>query len=112
MNNKVKIILFSILILSFLLRLYNFRSYYVFSHDQDLASWIIKDILVNGHLRLIGQETSSQGVFIGALFLLSPNTFLSFGRMSPLSAVFLPVILGVFATYSLFLFLVKLQILN
>ena len=102
MNNKVKIILFSILILSFLLRLYNFRSYYVFSHDQDLASWIIKDILVNGHLRLIGQETSSQGVFIGALFYYLQIPFYLFGRMSPLSAVFLPVILGVFATYSLF----------
>ena len=53
MIKKSKIILLVILILAFFLRVYNFKSYYVFSHDQDIASWIVKDVIVNGHLRLI-----------------------------------------------------------
>ncbi|EKD94560.1 MAG: hypothetical protein ACD_26C00034G0095 [uncultured bacterium] len=99
---KSKIILVAILILSFFLRVYNFKSYYVFSHDQDLASWIVKDIVVNGHLRLIGQETSSQGVFIGALFYYLQIPFYMLLAWNPLPSVFLSIILGVFATYSVY----------
>lgn len=102
MNRKTKTILIAILFLSFFLRAYNFKSYYVFSHDQDLASWIAKDILINGHFRLIGQETSSQGVFIGALFYYLQIPFYLLGKMDPLATVFLPIILAVFATYSIF----------
>lgn len=102
MTKKTKIILALILIVSFFLRAYNFKSYYVFSHDQDIASWIIKDILVNGHIRLIGQETSSQGVFIGALFYYLQIPFYLLGKMNPLPSVFLPIILGVFGTFSIY----------
>lgn len=102
MKKKTKIILIAILLLSFFLRVYKFKSFYIFSHDQDLASWVIKDILVNGHLRLIGQETSSQGVFIGALFYYLQIPFYLIGKMNPLPSVFLPIILGVLATYSSF----------
>lgn len=102
MNKNTKIILGLILILSFFLRVYNFKSFYVFSHDQDLASWIVKDILVNHHVRLIGQETSSQGVMIGALFYYLQAPFYLLGGMNPLLSVFLSIILGVFATYSIY----------
>ncbi len=102
MDRKSKLILIAILIFSFLLRVYNFKSYYIFSHDQDLASWIIKDIVVNNHIRLIGQETSSQGIFIGALFYYLQVPFYLLNNMSPIGAIFLPIILGVFATYSIF----------
>lgn len=112
MNGKTKTILIAILFLSFFLRAYNFRSYYVFSHDQDLASWIIKDIIINGHLRLIGQETSSQGAFIGALFYYLQIPFYLLGRMNPLPSVFLPIILGVFATYSVFFVFSKIASLK
>lgn len=108
MKKTSKIILFLILLLSLLLRVYKFRDFYVFSHDQDLASWIIKDILVNGHLRLIGQETSSQGVFIGALFYYMQIPFYLIGKMSPLPAVFLTIILGVLTTFSSFFVMSKI----
>jgi len=101
-KNKIKIILLFILLVAFFLRLYNFRSLYNFSHDQDLASWIIKDIIENKHLRLIGQETSSSGVFIGALFYYLQIPFYVIGQMDPLYSLFLPIILGVFATYSVY----------
>lgn len=99
---KTKLILLSILVLAFFLRAYNFKSFYIFAHDQDIASWIIKDILVNHHFRLIGQETSSQGVFIGSLFYYLQIPFYLISKMNPLGSVFLPIILGVFATYSVY----------
>lgn len=102
MTKNTKITLILILLLAFFLRVYNFKSFYVFSHDQDLASWIVKDIVQNGHLRLVGQETSSQGVLIGSLFYYLQVPFYLLGGMSPLGSIFLPIILGVFATYSIF----------
>ncbi|MBP9758779.1 glycosyltransferase family 39 protein [Candidatus Dojkabacteria bacterium] len=97
-----KYILIAILILSFVFRIYNFKSFYVFSHDQDLASWIIKDIVVNGHNRLIGQETSSQGVFIGALYYYMQIPFYILSNMNPMGAIFMSIILGVFTTFSIY----------
>jgi len=102
MVKNIKITLIFILVLSFFLRVYNFKSFYVFSHDQDLASWIVKDIVENRHTRLVGQETSSQGVLIGSLFYFLQVPFYLLSSMNPLGAVFLPIILGVFATYSIF----------
>ena len=54
-------------------RLYKLREFYIFEHDQDLYSFIVRDIL-SGHFRLIGQLTSIDGVFIGPLYyyLLAP----------------------------------------
>lgn len=102
MSKKINWILIFILLLAFLLRVYNYKTFYVFSHDQDLASWVVKDILVNNHFRLIGQETSSKGVFIGGLFYYLQIPFYLIGKMNPLPSVFLSVILGVFSTFSLY----------
>lgn len=106
---NTKFLLILILILSFLLRVYNFKSYYVFSHDQDLASWIIKDIVVNGHQRLIGQETSSQGVFIGALYYYLQIPFYLISSMNPIGAVFMSVIIGVLTTFSIYFIFTKIS---
>lgn len=58
-KNKV---LVGIIILGATLRFYKPLSLFSYGHDQDLAGWIVKDI-VSGHLRLIGQQTSSLGIF-------------------------------------------------
>lgn len=108
MSRNTKLVLFFILAVSFLFRIYNFKSYYVFGHDQDLASWIIKDIVVNHHFRLIGQETSSQGVFIGALYYYMQIPFYMITNMNPMGSVFMSIILGVLTTYSIFFVFSKL----
>jgi hypothetical protein len=76
--------------------------YLPFGHDHDLAGWIIKDVVVNKHLRLIGQETSTQGVFIGALYyyLLIPFYFLT--KFEPTGGIFLSLILSLFAIWSFY----------
>ncbi len=77
-----------ILIAAIFLRAFNFADYYIFEHDQDLYSWIVKDILVDHHIRLIGQETSIDGLFIGPLFYYLLVPFYWIGRMDPLMALY------------------------
>ncbi len=83
-----------IALLGTLLRLYKFDQLFMYNHDNDLASWIIKDIVVDGHLRLIGQETSTAGIFIGGLFYYLQIPFYFLFAMDPLGATFLGVVLG------------------
>jgi 4-amino-4-deoxy-L-arabinose transferase-like glycosyltransferase len=103
-NNWVLIL---ILIVGFFLRIYESKSLFLYGHDQDLQAWIIKDLLVNKHLRLIGQETSTQGIFIGAFFyyLLIPF-YLIFG-MDPIGGVALVTIIGVFTIWSFYFVFLK-----
>ena len=71
---RTYILLGIILLIGFFFRTYHIVEWLDFGHDADLYSWIIKDILVNHHPRLIGQLTSAPGIFIGPLFyyLLAP----------------------------------------
>ena len=97
-----RVILLLILALGLFLRVYKAGAMFLYGHDQDLASWMVKDVLVNKHLRLIGQETSTQGIFIGPLFyyLLIPF-YLLFG-MDPIGGVALVTILGIFSIWSFY----------
>jgi hypothetical protein len=81
---------------------FNPLSYFNFQHDQDLAGWIVKDVVVNKHIRLIGQETSSQGVFIGPLFYYAQIPFYVLGQMDPAGSLVLVTLLGMFAIFSFY----------
>ncbi len=63
-----KAILIFILLLGIFFRIYKLEIFYPWGHDQDLFAWIAKDIIVDHHFRLIGQETSITGLFIGPIF--------------------------------------------
>ena len=95
-------LLLTILTVGLFLRAYKPLSWFMYSHDQDLAGWMVKDILVNKHLRLVGQETSSQGVFIGPLFYYLQIPFYLLTGMDPAGPLVLGIILGVFAIYSFY----------
>jgi len=95
-------IIFLILIIGLFLRVYKPLGLFMYSHDQDLAGWIIKDILVNKHLRLIGQETTSQGVFTGPLFYYLQIPFYLLTKMDPAGAILLVTLLGMLAIFSFY----------
>lgn len=75
---------------------------FMYSHDQDLAGWIIKDVLINHHIRLIGQETSSHGVFIGPLYYYLQIPFYLLSRMDPKGALLLSILLGAAGIFSFY----------
>jgi 4-amino-4-deoxy-L-arabinose transferase-like glycosyltransferase len=101
-SSKTKWVLILILIGGLALRIVYGAKFFNYTHDQDLAGWIIKDVLVNHHPRLIGQLTSTPGVFIGPLFyyLLIPF-YLAF-RMDAVGGIYLVAALGTFAIWSCF----------
>jgi 4-amino-4-deoxy-L-arabinose transferase-like glycosyltransferase len=88
------------LTVGFFLRLYRLAELFNYNHDQDLAGWIIKDVLVNHHFRLIGQLTSTAGVFIGPLFYYLLIPFYLVFKMDPIGGTYLMTILGVVAVWS------------
>ena len=98
MRNKLLPVLF----IGLWLRIYKPLQLYMYSHDQDLAGWIIKDVLVNRHLRLIGQETSSQGVFVGPLFYYLQIPFYLLTKMDPAGTILLVTLLGIFTIFSFY----------
>lgn len=105
----IKNYLFLIILgLGLFLKSYKPLQLFIYSHDQDLAGWIIKDVVVNKHLRLIGQETSTQGVFIGPFFyyLLIPF-YLLFG-MDPMGGVVMVTLLGAFGIWSYYFVFLKI----
>lgn len=99
-----------ILILSvgLFLRLYNGKELFTYDHDQDLIGWIIKDVVVNHHPRLIGQLTSTPGVFIGMLFYYLLVPFYLIFKMDPIGGIYLVAIIGTFAVWSIFFIFSKI----
>lgn len=97
------VILFAILMLAAFFRWYKAVQLFEFGHDGDLYSWMVKDVLVNHHLRLIGQETSSKGIFLGPLFYYLIIPFFLLTNMEPTGVVYLGIILGVLTTFAFYL---------
>ncbi|MFZ2153352.1 MAG: glycosyltransferase family 39 protein [Microgenomates group bacterium] len=90
------------LIIGLIFRLYNFERSFSFAHDQDLYSWIAKDILVNHHNRLVGQITSVEGVFIGSFYYYVMAIFYAVGGMNPLAASIPLLVIGLASIYSIY----------
>lgn len=101
-KNRVWLILGLILLIAAFFRFYKLDIFFIFEHDQDLLSWIVKDIWIERHLRLIGQLTSIEGVFIGPLFYyLAVPFYVTFG-MNPISAAYLASIIGLLTVLSIY----------
>ncbi len=99
---KSNILLILVLITGLFLRSYHPFALFQYSHDQDLAGWFVRDVLISHHLRLIGQETSSHGIFIGPFFYYLQIPFYLLTRLDPAGALLLPIILGVFTIWSVY----------
>lgn len=97
------LLLIIILLLSIFFRTYAIIERYNYAHDAELFSWIVKDIVVNHHPRLIGQLTSAPGIFIGPLFYYLLVPFFLMFKMDPIGALVPITIIGVLTTLSYFL---------
>ena len=102
------LILILILFIGFFFRTYQIVERFEFAHDGDLYSWIIKDIVDNGHFRLIGQLTSAPGIFIGPLFYYLLIPFFVITNMDPIGALIPVTLLGLLTIYSYYFVLSKI----
>ncbi len=100
--NRTYIILLLILFLGLFLRIYKLEIFYSFGHDQDLSAWIAKDIIIDHHFRLIGQETSILGLFVGPLFYYLTAISFAIFNMNPLSGAAVTTLIGLFTIISIY----------
>lgn len=103
-----KVIALVIILLGVFLRTYKVAERFEWGHDADLFSWIVKDILVNHHIRLIGQLTSAPGIYIGGLFYYMLVPFYWAFNMNPLSALIPVSLLGIVTMILYFVIFSKL----
>jgi len=106
--SKTYLLLMIIILVGALFRTYNLPERFGFAHDADLYSWIVKDIVVDHNLRLIGQETSASGVYIGPLFYYLLIPFFLIFNMDPIGSAYLGLVIGLLTTLSYFYCLSKI----
>src|SRR6185312_589015 len=97
-----------IILIGMFLRTYQIINRFEFDHDGDLYSWIVKDVVVNHHFRLIGQLTSAPGIYIGPLFYYSLIPFFLMTHMDPVGGIIPITILGLATLISYYLVFSKL----
>lgn len=102
------LLIVAILSISIFFRTYQIVERYGYGHDGELFSWIVKDIVVNHHPRLIGQLTSAPGIFIGPLFYYLLVPFFILFKMNPIGALLPVTLIGVLTTLSYFIVFSKL----
>ena len=108
-KHKKEIIIVSlILLIGLYFRTYRLVEKMEFAHDADLYSWFVKDVVVDKHIRLIGQLTSADGIFIGPLFYYALIPFFLMTGMDPVGGNWLMVILGAATILSYFYVFSKL----
>lgn len=105
MNKLLKILetyklIILILLIALFFRTYDLVGRFEFAHDGDLYSWIVKDIVVNHHPRLIGQLTSADGIYIGPLFYYMLIPFFLLTNMDPVGAIIPITIIGILTVFS------------
>ncbi|MBI2019269.1 glycosyltransferase family 39 protein [Candidatus Daviesbacteria bacterium] len=102
------LILGFILLTGLFFRTYKVIERFDFAADGDLFSWIVKDIVVNGHFRLIGQLTTAPGIFIGPFWYYLITPFMMLTNMDPIGAIIPTVIIGVLTVFSYYFVFSKL----
>lgn len=107
-RNPYFLILGVILLIAIFFRTYQAAERFEFGHDGDLYSWIVKDILINHHFRLIGQLTSAPGIFIGGLFYYTLIPFFLLTYMDPIGVAGLGVVIGFLTIISYYIVITKL----
>jgi len=105
---KPFLILLLIILLGTFFRSYQLIEKFDYAHDGDLYSWIVKDIVVDGHFRLIGQLTSAQGLYIGPIFYYLLIPFFLIFNMDPVGATVPITIMGILSVISYYFVFSKL----
>lgn len=101
-------LLLGILLIGLFFRTYQIVDRFQFDHDGDLYSWIVKDIVINHHFRLIGQLTSAPGIFIGPAFYYLLVPFFLLFKMDPVGILIPITIFGILTSLSYYLVFSKL----
>ena len=101
-NRTTSILFLLILIIGLFMRSYRIVEHFEFAHDGDLYSWFVKDVVVDHHVRLIGQLTSAPGIFIGPAFYYALIPFFILFNMDPIGGTLMITLLALATITSYF----------
>lgn len=105
---KYIIILLIILAIGIFLRVYQIEERFDFAYDGDVASWVVRNIVVDKHVRLIGQQISAPGIYIGSLFYYLLIPFYLLSGMDPIGGAYLMVVIATLTVISYYFVFSKL----
>jgi hypothetical protein len=105
----IPLFLFISLGVGLIMRGYQIKERFLYTHDNDLSSWIIKDVIIDKHPRLIGQLTSAPGIFIGPLFYYALIPFYLLGGMDPAAGLYLSLLIGLSTIVSIYFIMTRLH---
>lgn len=96
-RNFKYLIIFSIIIFYFLSRFYRLEELYTFSFDQYRDAWVIKQILIDKKLILIGPQSSFYGIFYGPGWYYSLAPFYWIFALNPIGGAVSAIFYGLVA---------------
>lgn len=105
---KTWIYLALIVLIGLIFRSHQLIERFGFAHDGDLYSWIVKDIVIDKHFRLVGQLTSVNGIFIGPLFYYLLVPFFLVFNLDPIGSAYFTLVISIATILSYFFILSKL----
>lgn len=102
------LLLVLILVIGLFFRTYKVIDRFNFDHDGDLSSWIVKDIAIDRHPRLIGQLTTAPGIFIGPGYYYLITPFYLLTNMDPVGGIIPITLIGILTMFSYYFVFSKL----
>lgn len=102
-----KYLLVIILSVSFLVRIINLPQLVTFGGDQGIDLLVVKDIMIDHKLTLLGPKTSMSDVYNGPLFYYMIIPALWMGGMDPLAVSYLMIGIWIATLYLMYRFAVK-----
>lgn len=94
-QRKVFILLISVLILATFLRFYKLSEYMTFLGDEGRDAIVVKKILVDRHIPLIGPPTSVGNIYLGPLYYYMMTLPMAIFYLNPVAAAGMNAVLGV-----------------
>lgn len=94
-EKKYFMVIILILFLAAFLRLYKIDQYMTFLGDEGRDALIVKDILVNHHLPLIGPPTSVGNIYLGPLYYYMMALAMFISPLNPIAAAIMNAVIGV-----------------
>ncbi len=84
----------SILVISFILRSYQLAALFPFTMDEEYQAFLVKNIIINKHIPLIGVNVGGTGLYLGPFFTWFSVVPYYLGQLQPLSTAWMAAGIG------------------
>ncbi|MEW6408374.1 MAG: glycosyltransferase family 39 protein [Patescibacteria group bacterium] len=107
-RNSKYLLLFLLATIYLISRFYRLEELYTFSFDQYRDAWVVKQIIVDKKLTLIGPQSSFYGIFYGPFWYYSLVPFYWFFGLSPIGGAVGAIFYGLITLVLLYFFAEKI----